>query len=471
MQVKSAATRGRDFEVEIAELLRVAGFDVTLDSGVARPRQTDLFARGNDVDILVEAKDRGRNVDVGDIDDLRSRLGRTTADVVGAIFTTADLTKGAIRAIEIDRTREVLVFVGEEIDHVRSSSQSLRALVERKRNELRIHGRAWFGSAMHSEFVGVRLPRGSTEFKAAGEKRPYFESRSNFAASSYSLQLPDSGWGNLGGEGARLSIPLTIHRVEDLRNIFGYLHQKFGLSNNGMFSIHQSGSCWHGVGAENFLRTIEQPSARYSQSLSQDFHHSEECNYFDRFRNGWLEFSCQREVDFDLQQTRSFLHRSELVIQLPGVPVDPIPFVQLCRYTGNDWANFEYVGERLTFGRRLKKALVLSIVGIVLNKEFSPKSAVVNADSVSGVIARNPFYRKKSIPRELLSANLPPLDGLRETELLLCSLRHWHEDGDKVDNYMLDRIEVTTGGAGVIIRPIANWGRILKRATEDHPSV
>jgi Restriction endonuclease len=101
----SAAARGREFEAEVAKFLRTAGFDVTPNAKTAKPRQTDLFAKGDNLDLLVEVKNQKRDLDVSDIDALRSRLDRTPPDIVGAIFTTSGLTKNAIAEIEKDRIR------------------------------------------------------------------------------------------------------------------------------------------------------------------------------------------------------------------------------------------------------------------------------------------------------------------------------------------------------------------------------
>jgi hypothetical protein len=76
--------------------------------------------------------------------------------------------------------------------------------------------------------------------------------------------------------------------------------------------------------------------------------------------------------------------------------------------------------------------------------------------NVCGIIAKNPFY-KKALPKELLGDKLPPLNELTETELLLCSLRHWHGISHKVGAYKLERIEVTTASAGAVVRPVGNW--------------
>jgi hypothetical protein len=416
--VKGASARGREFEAEVAKFLRAAGLDVTTNAKAAKPRQTDLFARGNDIDLLVEAKNEKRKVDVSDIDALRSRLSRTSSDIVGAIFTTSGLTKGAIEAIETDRRREVLAFVKKEIEHLRSGTQNLRTLIERKRSELRVQGKVWFGSEMHSEFVGVKLPPSSFEFRMGSSASSYFESKSGFAGAFYSLQIADSGWGTAGGEGARLSIQLSLNTVRDLRNIVGYLHEKFGLSSNGMFSIQQSGSCWHGVGSESFLQAVEQWRERYAQSQSKAFHHSEQFIYFDQFRNGWMELSSQQRIGCGPPNASrtSFLHHSELVIQLPGLPVDTLPFLKLCQYTGNDRANFEYIGEKLTSMIRLQKPIRLNVVGTVVNRECSSGSNSSRERVVMGIIARNPFYCKRSLPKALLNSDNLSLHELNKTD-------------------------------------------------------
>lgn len=459
---------GRGFEIEIAQLLRAGGFRVTSNAGAARPRQTDIYARALGIDLLVEVKDKKRKVDVADIDDLRARLCRTAADVVGAIFTMSLITRGALRAIESDRTREIVVFTKDEIEQVRTGSAYLRNLIERKRSELRVQGRAWFGALQRREFSDVQLPRTAVEFRHRREVKPYFVSKTGFAHASYSLNIPDPGWGNTGG-GALLPMSLTLSTIEDLRDILGCLHDKFGLSANGMFSIHQSDASWHGVGVENFLQAVQEWRKRYKEASLKRVHHSEDIMYFDQFRDGWVMLSTrQRVAAGGVNGGRdSWLHGSELAMQLPGIPVDCAPFLELCRYTGNDWGQFEYVGQRLTHKTRLKKHIRLQVVGTVIEtfEERPPRLPVERI--VTGIIARNPFYRKKSLPKELQADEGLPLHDLLAIELLLCDLRDHHDDGDAIDWYVLEGFETTWAHPVQIIRPFGTWNGITKRAKDD----
>lgn len=460
MGVKSTTARGLEFEAEVASFFRHAGFEVIHNPRAAKPRQSDLFVRSEDgTDILIEVKNQKRKINVNEIDSFRARLNRTPTTVVGAFFTTSELTDGAVEAIKTDRRREIIVFVGEELDALRAGSQNVRSLIERKRTAIRVHGEVWFGSGQDPEYESVRLPTGAIDFRVGEVANAYFECKSGIAAAFYALALPDPGWGSIAGEGARLRIDLALSSTKDLRNLFGYIHDKFGLSRNGTFSIQQTQCCWNGVGAEEFVDALGKWPERYAKSSSTKFHHSEECRYFDEFRDGWLEISAQQRVGLSRAEG-SMLHNSELVIQLPGIPIDSVPFLKLCRYVGNQWANFQYLGRRISFTRRLKKYLRLKVVGNAINKyDYDGTDA---SPVVVGVLARNPFYGKRSLPAEWDELEFPAPE-LTETELLLCSLRDWHDDGDVVDYYELQGVEVTLGGAGNVIKPFGTWNEMLRR--------
>jgi hypothetical protein len=455
------AARWREFEKEVATFFERAGFQVQLNPKTAHPRQTDIFAYDGKLRILLEVKDRKRPIDIGDIEDLRSRLNRTSPDVVGAIFSKSGLGRGAISEIETGRTREILTFVGTEIDMLRNGRQNIRSLVEQKRESLTVNGKVWQSSGRSSRYLNVPLPSSAVSFLIGRSSAPYFESRSELSGAPYALQIHDTGWGAADGEGARLAIRVALSDIADLRDLMGYLHKTFGLSKEGMFFIHQSESSWHGVGPQEFINAAKTWRDRYAASPSKRFHHSEQLGYYDNFHTGWIYISAQQRVGTDDPNRASFLHQAEIVIQLPGVPVDMSRFQHLCQYANNEWAHFHYISERRTASRRLKIHRKLNVIGRVVEANFGPEEAQ-QSPLVIAVIARNPFYRKSALPKELCLSSMLSLNSLLETELLLCNLRDWHEDSDQVDYYYLEGVEVTECGAEPILRPFGTWNGMRK---------
>jgi hypothetical protein len=446
-----------------------AGFRVEMNPRAAVPRQTDANAQDDTIRILIEAKAQKRNVTIADVEDLRSRLNRTPHDVVGALFTTAGISDRAVQSIEQEHVREILVFVGPEIEQLRSGRQNMRVLIDHKREALNLHGKVVLNTRPNSKYLTVKLPRSDMEFRIGAAAGSYFESRSRFSGASFVLHMPDAGWGTLGGEGARLSLQPVVSTLQDLKDLMGYLHEIFGLSKNGAFFIHQTESCWHGTGAQNFLEAVADWRGRYAASPAKAYHHSEEFSYFDDFGGGWLQLSAQQRIDAERAGPQSLLYHVDLALQLPGIPLDTARYLKLCRYVGNDWAHFDVISQRFTAKRRLKKDIRLQIVGRVIQPDRSGND---DERTVVGVIARNPFYGKKTLPEEFNDPDLPPCHGLAENALLLCSLRDWHDEAKTADYYELEGIEVTEGGNGPIFRPFGTWnklrpapGRVRKRRT------
>lgn len=461
-QSKRASPPGQALELEVLRLLEGAGFRALRNSRVARPRQTDILAEGNDLTLLIEAKDRKRVVDVGDVDDLRARLGRTTQDVIGIIFTTSAISGPAIKEIESDRTREILVFVAAEIELLRESKARLLNLITKKRSELRANGRVWFRTGVDGEYLHVSLPRSTMEFVAAQRTSSHFCSRTGFAHATFSMQIPDTGWGNPGSDGVQLSLSLSLSTLEELRDLFGYLHYAFGLSSSGSFTIHQSGSCWQGIGVANLLKVLTDPWSRYRAASMESMHHTEDITYFDEFQNGWLVLYTRQRVP-DTPRAHSFLYDTHVCIQLPGVPVDASPYLNLCRYVGNEWADFRTVAGHPCRTRRLKKSVKLDVVGTLV-RTYDDRD---NDRWIVGLIARNPFYRKKRLPSELELRG--ELNDLMQIELIFCDLKDHIEEGDEIDQYLLKGVETMDAQYAQIIRPFGTWNKIIKRVRDREP--
>jgi hypothetical protein len=455
---------GQALELEVLELFKSAGFRAHRNPRIARPRQTDILAQGHGMSLLVECKYRKKSLDINDIDSLRSRLNRTAPDVIGVFFTTSAISRSAIKEIESNRASQILVFDGFELELLRAGNARVLNLIAKKRSELLVNGRAWFRTGEGGEYLNVPLPKSTMEFVVDQESSSFFGSKTGFAHSTFSTEMPDTSGRNPGGDGVRLCLSMSLSTLDQLKDLFGYLHDTSGLSSNGAFSIHQDGACWHGVGVENLLKALRDPGTRYRTASMERVHHSEDITYFDQFRNGWLLLYTRQRVP-EGPESPAYLHETDICIQLPGVPVDAAPYLDLCRYTGNEWESFGTILEDRRQMKLLQKPIKLDVVGTLVRTDEDRE-----ADRwIVGLVARNPFYRKKKLPREFELDGSPPHD-LLQMELLLLDLRDHHQEGDQVDHYVFQGVETTDAQYAQIIRPFGTWNKIVKRIRDGLPA-
>ena len=80
-----------------------------------------------------------------------------------------------------------------------------------------------------------------------------------------------------------------------------------------------------------------------------------------------------------------------------------------------------------TLASNFKSNHKLDVVGKVVKADMGPNGDEAPSPIVIAVIARNPFYRKASVPKELSETGKVSARQLVENELLLCSLRDWHD--------------------------------------------
>jgi hypothetical protein len=112
----------------------------------------------------------------------------------------------------------------------------------------------------------------------------------------------------------------------------------------------------------------------------------------------------------------------------------------------------------LTHTRRLRTPLKVKVAEVAV-QSYDDR----NEDKwVVGLVVRNPFYRKKRLPKELEKEDVVPRD-LVEFEYLLCSLRDQIEFGDSVDYYLLEGVEFTENAHVQVLRPFGTWNKIVKR--------
>src|SRR5260370_41770422 len=93
---KNSHRRGKKFETFLAHMLEEEAFKVTRDPGTASPRQTDLFARNEQVSFLVDAKWTRRKTGLQEICEVRDRLRRVPRDIFACVFSIAGFSEGAM---------------------------------------------------------------------------------------------------------------------------------------------------------------------------------------------------------------------------------------------------------------------------------------------------------------------------------------------------------------------------------------
>ena len=282
-KLKNPQKRGVEFQELLRRVLIESRYEVHWDPGVSKPRQTDLLATREELELLIEAKWLSRKIDVRDIDDLRVRLRRAPGTIIGCFFSMSAYGRGAIQAVEIDRHTEILLFAPNEIHSLVRERQSITEMIKRKRKALRVDGKMWFlgHKEQQSRPRNFPFPESTRILSIDGVKERSLLNRSEENIDVlFTPEIPDVGWHMLGGNGVGLHLRLPVWSLQDLRRFLELLHNHLGLSSEGCFSIRQTDYSWHGFGIEDFLVEAGRWKERYKRANPSYIHHSEELQFF-----------------------------------------------------------------------------------------------------------------------------------------------------------------------------------------------
>jgi len=449
---KDSACRGRAFDHLLCQRLALESSAVHLNPKAAKPRQTDLIATFGSQDYLIEAKWRKRNVNVGDIGNLRDRLRRTPSDFVGCIFNMSDFAATAIEDVESDRTREILLFNAGEINSIFVGRASIQELIKRKREALRIQGKVLFlDSTADLQPSTSQFPPPSQEFRVAERAVPYVSFPRHRDDSTFLLEIPDIGAFETF---ASLGLRLSVVKPSELADVFALIQRTIGLSRNGCFSIHQLSHSWHGLGIREFLEAIGNWKQRYTDAKLQSPHHSEELVYIDPSGGTLISVTSQQRIGDSV-----FLHGSELEIQLAGIPVDLSGLHELCKRTGNEKALIRMnTGKSLhsahLHGERVKLAPIAKIITIDRGQKW-----------VSGIVAKNPFNAQR-MKRFASEFDEFFLRNLTRPEYLICDMPHQYLNADEVTEPFIREIYGVWAGHVPVLNVRCTWDNYIRR-TED----
>jgi hypothetical protein len=427
--MKDARKRGVLFEQFIAHLLEEQGFVVTINPKTAKPRQTDLCARLDELFFIVEAKWQKKRVQLDDVESVQLRLHKTTSDVFACVFSMSGYARTAETFIASNRSPEVLLFKESEVQGLAEGELAFTDLLRQKRDEVRTNARVWFSEWTPS---GRRMHwssgSGPEVLHIGGQFVSWLLAKTQGDQVLFAREMLDLG--SYSDSACSLRLQVGIRTAGDLAKLLRTLKTYLDLSGTDSFAIHQRTAGWYGSGAENFVAAVEQWEQRYQQLNWPNYHHSEELAYFDQMNNGGL-------MSLTLRQRvgeHAFLHSGFVEIITSGIPVDGVPIKRLCEKTNNDRHRFEFVSDKPLETYRFNPHLEVRHIGMIVDPR--------DAKWACGIIVRNPFYNCKtrgSFGGSDFSRS--PIRFLSNTEVLFCRLKSWHGVDEVMDRYELEYVE------------------------------
>jgi hypothetical protein len=425
---KDTHERGKRFEGFLQHLLTEEGFGVTRNARATPPLQTDLFARRGRTYFLVEAKWLRKRLDVGHVPAVRDRLGYVTQDVFGCVFSMSGYSERAVQEFCRDRTREIILFNGQEIRGVVAGDLSFEELLAEKRDSLRTHADMWFWDWEGEGPPWARSRSGPDVIQLGNQTRKWLlcsTGRNDLVFSNESLDFA----GRYRGAVLSLFMRLDLRSVPDLRRLLRIAESQLGLANEGSFAIHQRDAGWFGFGAASFLTAVESRERRYRELGWDTYHHSEELGYLDRMQTGGIFSLSSRQSTGGTNH----LHATEIELLMPGIPVEMDRIRRFCRLMRNPEAILENVGDYPVKKNGFRPETVVEPVAVIVSASNSERWA-------SGLVVKNPFLNRKA-PLAEPDSTKEPFWLLSKQELLFCALRNWHRPDVLMDRYELSLIE------------------------------
>jgi hypothetical protein len=455
---RNALKKGREFEHIIQQLLEASRFRVRRNPRVSRPRQTDLFASHLREDFIVEAKWEAEPLDIGDIDDVRSRLSRTPGHIAALVFSMSGFTKPAISDVAMHKQRLILLFDRREIERALIGETGLLSLVQQKSRALVEESKVLFESGRSNR--PTKPPPPPSAFGEASVliwhpklgSVPWISGGGGFGHCVFPEDIPDVDWTTAQGHGVGFDLQLEVDERGEIAKVLDTLRRVGWITPAGRFTIQQNEAFWFGIGARDFIQAIEARPARYADVKLSHVHHTEEATYFDLCETGFFTLS------FDLDARNGRVWRAELSAQLPGIPLDPHPFLQITQeLLLEERGYFRPLAQRPVYAawHWMQKSFKVQPVAYLLG-------SLRDERVVKGIVGRSPFGKLLSYGRKLseLEKHLIPL---REFDVLPFRLSSWHDMGDKVDYYYVRGFETAWTGGAFVCSLIADWNEILER--------
>ena len=439
-------------EALVGRLFRSAHFRIDRNPGLARPRQTDLLAEGSGATFLIETKWRKQPATVADIDALRGRLDRSQSGVIGVLISLSGFTATALTAVLERRDRPVLLLDRADLERACARDFDLRRMLRIKQDALRLQAEVLVGSQEPS----FQRPTSSSDspvdgdaflLAADGTRMPWIEASGSLSGFAFSRGLNDPDWVSAPGAGVTFDLPLSIQTVDGMVHALGELSSLGWATGAGTWSIAQSETNWHGIGPASLAQALLRWGDRYEDAGS--LHHTEQVVYQDVCDDGFYTLL----IDVAASEPR-LVWRSDVSLQLSGIPLDLDPIRELCR-------TFD-VQARTRFRPQTEKVLNRVLLREGRSTEVKPVAFVVKEQSglppdrrfmVCGLVVENPYWARADHARGVVEAMPRPLE---ETEFLVCDLLSWHQLGKNL-KYRLEMCEWAGTSDALVARIVVDW--------------
>jgi hypothetical protein len=445
---RDSQARGRALEAIVARLFRRAHYHVQPDAGAAKPRQTDLIAKGHGRTLLIETKWTTKPSDAGDVDHLWARLGRVQNDVIGVLVSVAGFTSTVIDEIEAHRQRPVLLIDGTELEQLLAGEREVRAVLEDKHEALVIHGQV-----LEQSRQSARRVRGLASKPAAGNAHfvlpdgsvePWLAAGGDFGQFTFARDVTDPDWVAAGGAGVTLDFAVPMDDASDVARVLTELADLGRATGAGHWCIQQSTLNWHGIGGESLIEATARWQERYASA--ERLHHREVVCYQDTLDHGFYTLT----FDVSASEPRQVWH-ADMSMQLVGVPLDVGPITELCRTLGvRQDAHFRPRTEKVLTTRRLgHEPLAIEPVAFIVEEDPSE-----SLQWVTGLVATNPWRSPRDLPDPLIAERA---SVLADSEMLICDLSSWHPLGEEHGPYRLHQCEWGWTSDVLVVRVSADW--------------
>jgi hypothetical protein len=451
-RISQPTKRGAELERFVADVFRQHHFTVRLSPGVARPRQTDVFASRAAELYLIECKWRRDKANIDDLDSLRSRLRRTDSRVIGLLVSMPGFSGSVLHDVEHHREQPVLLISGDELRLLASQGESLASLLWRKKDALSADGTVLLDEPTRKRTTRPRripLPAAEGRFiRVDGEESAMVECNGSFGRFVFAEELPDIEWVPAAGRGVTLDVAPVVRDERDLLDLVGRLADLGWATPDARWSIQQSTRNWHGLGCAAFADELPQWRRRADVPGA---HHSEEICYLDRCDGGFYTLTA-----IPAAHTSRRIEFTHLSFQLQGIPLDTGPLLELCRSAGvHDGLYFRPHAEASVTRRRLRDKYRVETPPISYRVMDSHVSDDRIPKWVTGIVVANPIFGAEH--DDLLDGFYGEIEGIRECEQLVCTLWEHHPHDGVPRDYRLAAFDFARTSDVTVCRPIADW--------------